>query len=94
MKRVGKTGKANLEANKRIKEQVMYDQINYCEMRLHGCMINWPLQIAHKHKRAWYKGDVDKLSDKNEWVIACDACHKATEWNRELNDEVFSRLRP
>lgn len=94
MRKIGKIGRANIEANKRIKEHVELCSINYCEMRLPGCMVTWPLQIAHRHKRAWYKGDVDKLSDRNEWLIACDACHRATEWNRELNDEVFNRLLP
>jgi len=94
LKRVGKVGKANLEANKLIKQIVEYKQINYCEMRLPNCLLTWPLQIAHKHKRAYYKGEVAKLADYKEWVIACQNCHNATEWNRELNDEIFNRLRP
>ena len=94
MKRIGKIGKANILANKKIKEQLQYDQINYCEMRLDGCMVSSFLQIAHRHKRAWYKGEPDLLADKNQWVLACHNCHEKTEWNRELNDEVFNRLRP
>ena len=94
LKRVGKVGKANLEANKLIKEIVEHEQITYCEMRLPNCLLTWPLQIAHKHKRAYYKGEVAKLADYKEWVIACQNCHTATEWNRELNEEIFNRLRP
>ena len=94
LKRVGKVGKANLEANKLIKEIVEHEQITYCEMRLPNCLLTWPLQIAHKHKRAYYKGELAKLADYKEWVIACQNCHTATEWNRELNDEIFNKLRP
>lgn len=93
MRRIGKVGRANMEANRAIKEITEMNAISYCEMRLEGCMITWPLQIAHRHKRAWYKGEADKLSDFKQWVIACDNCHRKTEWNRELNRDVFAKLR-
>lgn len=89
--RIGKTGKANIEANKRLREH--FNGVTACEMRLVGCMVSWPLQFAHRHKRIWYKGDVDKLSDPKQVVIACQHCHELTEHNRPLNDSVFLALR-
>jgi len=91
LKRIGKTGKANIEANKKLSEKLPKE---YCEMRLEGCMGNWPLQYAHRHKRSWYKGDVELLSDVNQVIVACQACHERTEHNRELNKEMFAKLRP
>ena len=91
LKRIGKVGRANLEANKRLNE--MFKNQTTCEMRLDGCLGTWPLQKAHRHKRSWYKGDVEKLSDYKQVVIACQHCHELTEHNRELNNEVFIRLR-
>lgn len=90
LRRVGKIGRANLKANQKIKELGLPD---YCEMRLEGCLGNWPMTNAHRHKRSWYKGDVELLSDYKQVVRACTICHGKTEHDRELNDEVFDRLR-
>ena len=82
LRKIGKIGKANIEARKRIAEIAEEKGINYCEIKLEGCLGRMYLAPAHKHKRAWYKGDVDKLSDYNEWVCACVYCHHAIEWNQ------------
>lgn len=84
-------GKANLEANKLIKEQ---NPAQYCEIRLEECLGGMYLTVAHKHKRAWYKGDAKLLSDPNEYVIACVNCHNLIEHNQELTDKIFKQCRP
>lgn len=87
--------KANIEANRRIKEYGIANNIpNRCEMRLEGCLRTMYLSIAHKHKRNWYNGDVEKLSDPKEWVLACIPCHDKQENNKELTEELFNKLRP
>lgn len=91
LRKVGRIGRANIDANKRLKEVLA--GIHSCEMNLNGCTGTWPLQRAHRHKRSWYKGDVAKLSDYKQVVIACEWCHEMTENNRPLNDKVFLRLR-
>lgn len=90
LRKVGKVGKANIEANKLIKAQ---NPAQYCEIRLEECLGGMYLTIAHKHKRAWYKGDVELLSDPNEYVVACVNCHNRIEHNAELTEQVFKRLR-
>lgn len=91
IKRVGKIGRANIEANKRLR--VLFSEVSRCEMGLEGCLKTWTLAFAHRKKRLFYKGDVTKLSNPNHVVIACVHCHQITEFNRSLNDEVFLRLR-
>lgn len=91
LRKVGRVGKANLEANKRLKD--VLQGIVTCEMKLEGCMGGFTLQNAHRHKRAWYKGEVELLSDYKQVVKACTICHELTEYNRELNREVFNKLR-
>lgn len=91
IRKIGTIGKANIEANKRLK--VLFSDVTACEMRLDGCLGGLFLSRAHRHKRAFYKGDVDKLSDYKQVVIACQVCHQATEFNRPLNDEIFMKLR-
>ena len=91
LRKVGKIGKANLKANKIIREQ---EKPEYCEVSLPDCARGLFLTIAHRHKRAWYKGDSELLSDKNQWIVACVNCHDKIEHNQKLTEEVFNYLRP
>lgn len=98
MKRVGTIGKANLKANQIIREYLEQYPIHHCELMFDGCLGNMFLQVAHKHPRAWYKGDVAKLSDPNQWLCACQVCHSIldarTDKSKELTENVFKQLRP
>lgn len=94
MKRIGKIGRANILANKRIREIVADKQIYRCELMLdEECMHNWPLAPAHRHKRSWYRGNSEKLSDFSQWVIACQVCHNKIEIDPELTERMFLKLR-
>ena len=93
LKKIGKTGEANIEARKRIAEIAEEKGLDYCEIGLEGCLNFAFLAPAHKHKRAWYKGDVELLADYNEWVCACVSCHNLIEHNQELTDKIFKKLR-
>lgn len=92
LRKIGKIGEANIEARKRIATICEEEYLNHCELNFDGCP-GWPLAPAHRHKRAWYKGDVDLLSDYNQWVAACQFCHNLIEHNAALTEEVFERLR-
>lgn len=95
--KVGKTGKANMDANKIIKRILSGGDIGYCQIQLDGCMGNWPLQVVHRHRRNWYKGDVPLLSSEKQWIIGCQVCHeqldRRTDESEALTEEVFMRLR-
>lgn len=93
LKRIGKIGEANILARKKIAEIAEEINFNTCEIKLEGCLRNFALAPAHRHKRAWYKGDVDLLADFNQWVCACVVCHNKIEHNEELTEEVFNKLR-
>lgn len=101
MNRVGKVGRANLAANKKIRVIAEKDGLDYCEIgrlnmpELKGteCLGSFTLASAHRHKRAWYKGDAELLADKDQWVKACVNCHNGIEFDADLTDEVFNRLR-
>ena len=91
LKRIGKIGKANIEANKILREKLGH--IIYCEMKLAGCLGSWPLQFAHRHKRIFYKGEVGKLSDIKQVVVACQNCHYRQENDKQLTEAIFFNLR-
>lgn len=94
LKKIGAIGKANIEARNRIAEIAGEKGLNYCEIGLEGCTENWPLAPAHRHKRSWYKGNVELLSDYNQWVSACVGCHNKIENDSKLTEETFKKLRP
>lgn len=88
---VGKIGKANLKANKRLKK--ILEEINYCEIRKEGCLGGMYLTNAHRHKRSWYHGDVDLLSSYIQVIRACVKCHDTIEHDKELTEKTFMELR-
>ena len=89
LNKMGKIGEANREARKKIAEIAEEKGLNYCELHMQGCLGRLFLAPAHRHKRAWYKGDVELLSDINQWVSACQVCHDTIEHNAELTEEMF-----
>jgi len=93
MKRIGRIGKINLKANKILKQKYTERGTISCEIRLPGCMPNFALSFAHKHKRVWYKADLGLLSSVKETLVACPCCHDKIENNKKLTEEVFKRLR-
>lgn len=94
MKKIGKIGEANRKAREMIADQCEALGLDFCEIRLPGCMGTFGIAPAHKHKRVWYKGNPELLADYNEWVAACQACHDKIEVDKELTKVWFERLRP
>jgi len=93
IKRIGKKGRANIAARKKIAEISEEFNLTECEIDLPGCTKTFGLAPAHKHKRAWYGDSVEKLSDYNEWVAACQHCHSLIEHDKDLTEETFKSLR-
>ena len=79
----------NQQANKKLKQTYLDKGITRCEM----CSGSWGLSFAHRKKRRHYKG-LEDLSDFNETLLLCYTCHNRIEYNKELTEETFKRLRP
>lgn len=94
MKQIGKIGKRNLEANRRLKEQYEELGILACELRFEGCYIDNFLTFAHKHKRVWYLSKPELLYSLDETLLACVKCHDKIEVSRVLTEKMFTVLRP
>ena len=92
MKIIGKIGKINIAANKRLKTLYEGLGVTSCEIQLEGCD-NWFLQFAHRHKRIWYRSQPEQLSEHKQTVLACNHCHQIIEKDSGLTGEIFERLR-
>ena len=93
MNKIGKVGKANIKANKIIRAYSEKHNLESCELKFKGCLGKFTMANAHRHKRAFYKGDPELLSDPKQWVKACTPCHDRIEHNEALTKSEFSRLR-
>jgi hypothetical protein len=93
IRKVGRVGKANIAARKEIAKHAEKMNLKRCEIALPGCTETWPLAPAHRHKRAFYKGDAEKLADPKQWIAACTNCHDQIEHNAELTEQIFMKLR-
>jgi len=92
--RQGKVSRNNYLARKKIAKIAEELNIDHCEIGLDGCKEYYMLAPAHRHRREWYRADVDKLSDYNEWICACTNCHEKIDNDESLKEKVFKDLRP
>lgn len=101
IRKVGKVGKANIAARKEIAKKAEAMKLTECELGpilvrdfgINVCLYNFALAPAHRHKRAYYKGDAVQLAEVKQWVCACVQCHDAIEFDAELTEAVFMKLR-
>ena len=94
LKRIGKYGKRNISANKKIAAMWERLGITTCEIREKGCQERWPLSNAHKHKRDFYRMRPELLHDYDEVIRSCQNCHDFIEYDKIKTESVFKRLRP
>lgn len=78
------------KARKKLKKEYANKEITTCELRFTSCTVSNFLSFAHKYKR----NDPRCTHDFNGTILACISCHSRIEYNRELTEEVFQRLRP
>jgi hypothetical protein len=90
---MGKQTEINKKANKKLKKLFGETHIRSCELQLEGCTGSWGLQFAHRHKRAWYYPQPDKLVEFNQVVLSCPVCHRKIEYDKELTKRMFKKLR-
>lgn len=93
LKRMGKHGQANTEANKKLKELFTEMGVRECKAKLATCLKNNFLSWHHRHPRSWYYQCPELLSDWGEVILICLNCHNRLTSDKKLNEEVFKRLR-
>lgn len=75
----------------RVKLKRIYEEkgITTCEARLEGCWYNNALSFAHRYKR----NDPRCTHDFKGTILACVPCHQVMEYDRELTEHIFNKLR-
>lgn len=77
------------KARSLLKKLYYYKGITRCEI----CGTDNFLSFAHRHKREWYNSDPKLLGEFNETLLLCVPCHQKIEYDKELTEETFNRLR-
>ena len=95
MRKIGKIGRRNIEANKKIWLMYFTFDIQSCEVKGAKCMGTWNNQTAHRHTRQWYRAP-----DRQELLYAykqclriCPQCHADIEGKKEVTEQLFMKLR-
>lgn len=83
----------NRQANEKMKAYCQEHKITQCELSLSGCVPWLWLGFAHRHKRRYYYGQERWLHHPNQFLLACGKCHEKIEYDRELTESVFTKLR-
>lgn len=93
MKRVGKIGRINQEARKKIALYCAEHSLSHCELLFPGCMGTFGVAPAHKEKREWYRTRPELLYDRSHFKIACQFCHEILDnrakTTKKQSDEIF-----
>ena len=88
-----KRSRTNTKARKKIAEIAQEKNLVRCEARLSGCM-GEAHAPAHLHKRRWYYDKPDEmLWDFNQWIACCQQCHNKMEFDKELTESIFKKVR-
>ena len=94
LKQIGKRGKINIVANKKLYKIYGEKEIDYCEAKLEGCKGTiFGLTFHHKRKRYEYYNCIEKLAWFSETIRLCPACHERLERDKALSDKTFVELR-
>jgi len=90
--KIGKIGRINIEANKKLKE-MFEGHVRGCEVRLRECLLYYLPQFAHRHPRHWYRSKPELLHSRDQVIIACQSCHEKLDQDKQLLEGTFKRLR-
>jgi hypothetical protein len=92
--KVGRIGRRNIEANKKIAEMWENMGINSCEAMIdENCTRNYGLTNCHRHTRIYYYSQPELLYDYTQVIRACLACHIFMEGKKQLTETIFEVLR-
>lgn len=94
IRKVGKIGKRNIEANKELKKTYSsLPELPPCEIGRIGLCWRVTHGFAHRHSRVDYRKYPKLLSSVNQTLKACNPCHGWLDAHREEREALFLKLR-
>lgn len=91
---MGRITKLNAKEKRELIKLFDRKDVRYCEVGISPDCTPMATTFVHRHKKHWYLGKPDELRwSYNQVVKGCIPCHNLLEFNRELTEETFKRLR-
>ena len=87
--KIGKKTKEWIKASDELEEIYLEKGITQCELRFAGCWIGNSIHFAHRYKR----NDPRCEHTFEGTLLACNNCHDKIEYDRELSEKMFKKLR-
>lgn len=93
--KLGKIGKINQIAKRKLIKLYRNKGIRYCEARIPGICNGMYTTFAHRHSRIWYRNQSKLLSSFGQTILICQACHTFIDHplNKKFKEGLFLRLR-
>lgn len=92
--KIGPIGRLNQKEKRELKKLFLKKDIRFCEANLVENCMGANLTFAHRHKKHWYLGKPDELRwSYNQVAGICPVCHALMEYDKELTEQVFARIR-
>lgn len=89
MVKLGRKTREWIKASDELEEIYLEKGIVYCELKLEGCWGMTALHFAHRYKR----NDPRCEHTFKGTLLACNPCHDKIEYDRELTEKMFKKLR-
>ena len=89
IKRVGKKTLEWIKAREKLINIFSQKGIKSCELDFDGCWKNNSLNFAHRYKRS----DPRTKHVFSQVILCCNQCHQKIEYDKDLTEEVFKKLR-
>lgn len=89
LQQIGRQGRINIEANKKLKDIYQNNSITECEI----CGGIFGLSWHHRHRRSYYYDKPELLSRLNQTLLLDLKCHQMVECSNEKHKYYFNKLR-
>lgn len=87
--KIGRKTKEWIKASDELEEEYLLKGITSCELRFEGCWGTQALHFAHRYKR----NDPRCEHTFEGTILACNPCHQKIEYDRDLTEKMFTKLR-
>jgi len=97
LKKIGKIGRRNIDANKLLKLIFNDYGINRCELNFKGCTPGIFLGFCHREKREYYRKFPELLHNFKHVILGCQNCHSIlddrSKTTKKESDSIFNEKR-
>jgi len=93
IRKIGKIGKRNIEANKILNKEYSKLELPPCEAGIPNLCWHQHHGYMHRHGRVWYRSRPELLHSVNQTLKGCNPCHDYLDAHRKDREALFMKRR-